>query len=125
MGTRKDLATLLAAGLPKTIRIIDHPADIDPLGARVRAAVMLIRQTIEKAPNKQGSFIESFDVWVIEPKIDDNGTSEDSLDESLDLVLVALSASTKSVTWSKATRSKFPKPELPAYKIDAQLITKQ
>ena len=120
MGIRADLAAGLVAVLPDTIRIIDHPRDIDRIDGSTLGVVMLTRTAFEPS-TRHGSHVEVFSLDVIEPTVDQEGRSEDRLDSLAHQVRDALDAATW-LTWSKATRSTYAE-VYPAYQFDIRLIT--
>jgi len=123
MGTRAAVAAEFKKVLPRGFKIIDHPQDLGNLSGKVTAAVVIVRTGIKPAPNAQGSYLEEFAVWVVEPKTDDEGRSENSLDDNLNAVLLSFPA-VSWMRWTKATRTMFgdATPALPAYKIDAEIV---
>ena len=121
MTARAELAAAITPLLPENVRVIDHPKDLDALEGTVRAVVMITRTGIK--PNGP-SYLMDFEVVVIEPKSDQDGYSEDSLDEITDELIEALDAD-NTLTWTQATRSTYAD-TLPAYKFDiTQIATKE
>lgn len=123
MGSRKQLADALQPALGKAVKVVDAPREIEEIEARVKAVVQLVRTKIKPSPaNPQGDYEESFEIWVIEPKLDPN-TSEDALDDSLDKVLLALD-SLNWIDYDEAIRDTHPS-DRHAYRITATLYTEK
>lgn len=122
MGTRAAVAGAIKAALPRGYTIIDHPQDLGTLSGKTKAAIVIVRTGIRPAPN-QGNVLEEYAIWVVEPKTDDEGRAENSLDDNLNAVLLAFPKVTW-MKWTKATRTMFADatPALPAYKIDAEVV---
>ena len=123
MGTRADVAAALKTALPRGYNVIDHPQDLGNQSGKTKACVVVVRTGIRPAPNAQGNYLEDFAIWVVEPKTDDDGRAEDSLDDSLNQVILSFPKVTW-MKWTKATRTMFADatPALPAYKIDAEIV---
>lgn len=120
MTVRSDLAAALKPLLPRNVKIVDVPRGLDGIETS-RPVIMLYRETVEKAPNAQGSYFNTFAVWIISPNVDPK-RAEDQLDAMLDEVIPALDA-IAWLNWSKAERSTFGDNQAPAYKIDLTIIT--
>jgi hypothetical protein len=104
----------LVAKLPKRYLVIG-PRTLDAIDAR-RPVVMVIRTTTEPAPNYAGSYLSTFGIWVINPKLIE---PDDDLDDNLDAVILALDAY-DFVAWTTAERSTYE--DQPAYRLTAQTI---
>lgn len=120
MSVRSDLATALKPLLPQTIKIIHVPRSLDGVETN-RPVVMLYRESMTKAANGQGFYLNEFALWLISPHIDPT-RSEDSLDLLLDQTIEALDA-IDWLNWSNAERSTFGDSQAPAFKITLQIVT--
>lgn len=125
MSARQELAEAIAALLPDTVRVIDHPRELDAIPGDVRAVVMISRTAVRPGSNSMGALAQAFELLVIEPTTEPGG-SEDSLDEITD-ELIEIFEELTWVAWSEATRSTYAK-RYPTYKFDltaATTITKK
>lgn len=116
MNSRLGLMGALAAKLPARYKVI-APKALDAIEPK-HPVVMVIRTNMEPGPNL-GSYISTFAVWIIEPKLID---PEDDLDDALDEVIVALDGY-DFVTWTDAERSTYL--DQPAYRLTAKTIDKK
>jgi hypothetical protein len=116
---RSELAAALKPLLPVKTKIIDTPRSIDGLEAN-KPVVMLYRETLAKAPNAQGSYFNTFALWIISPGIDPI-RAENALDDLLDEVVVALDQ-ISWLNWTTAERSVFGDNQAPAYKVNLTVI---
>jgi hypothetical protein len=123
MSSRKDLAAALTEALPETVKVIDHPKDIDAQAGSVRAVVMISRTEIAPAPNQQGSYLQTFEIVVVEPRTDQDGVSEDSLDDITDEVIEALD-DLDWLRWSNCSRATYAGTH-PAYKFDLTITSQK
>lgn len=122
MSTRSQVAAQLAAILPATLRVIDHPREIDTPGDDLTGVVIVHRRSIAKHPHAgPGNYLETFAIWLIEPLVDEQ-LAEDSLDANLQLVIDALDGVSWG-DWQTAERTTFID-TYPAYRVDLTLSTK-
>jgi len=117
---RSDLAAALKPLLPARIKIVDTPRSIDGLESN-KPVIMLYRETLAKAPNAIGTYLNTFVIWIISPGIDPV-RAENTLDDLLDEVVVALDQ-VKWLNWTTAERSVFGDNQAPAYKINLTIIS--
>lgn len=117
--TRDQLAAALNIALPGDIQVRPAPTSVDPLGADVRAVIVLHRKSITPAKN-QGHYREDFDLWVMVEGIDIDLT-ETALDLATDDVLTALRPLTW-VAWTAAERDRFDE-QKPAYRITVTVLS--
>lgn len=120
MTARAELAAALTPLLPARVQLIDHPKDLDAIPARVRAVIMLSRTEIS-CPTIAGRLMQSVELIVIEPTIDQEGRSEDALDEITDDIIIALTK-IPWLAWETATRSTYAGKH-PAYKFTLTIAT--
>lgn len=127
MSTRTELAAGITDALPEDakIRIVPYPDQIDPAATDSEASVVIVRKSVAPAPQAPlGAYVETFALWLIDP-YEDRETSENNLDDQLDIILAAL----ETIPWlalSIAERDTYGRPEAgdPAYRIDVTVYTK-
>ena len=117
---RAQLAAAIAPLLPANVLIIAHPKEIDAIPGTVRAVIMLSRTEIH-APKNAGAYRQTIELVVIEPRTDQEGTSEDALDDTTDEIILAL-AKVPWLAWETATRAVYAD-TYPAYKFEITLAT--
>lgn len=123
MGARAEFVEFITPLLPGTFEILSTYSGLGELDNPTTAVVQLLRTELAPAPNAQGTILQQFELWVIEPKTDTDEL-EDTLDDSLDTVLEAVDGCTWA-QWTKATRTMHPGSDYHAYKIDLTLATKR
>lgn len=120
MSIRSDLVAALKPLLPARIKFVDSPRSLDGLEAKT-PVVQVYRETLAKAPNAQGTYLNTFALWIISPGVD-VPRAEDTLDDLLDQVVVALDQ-VKWLNWTTADRSVYGDAEKPAYKINLTILS--
>lgn len=122
MSIRSELIAALKPLLPARIKFVDVPRSLDGIETG-RPVVLVYRERIAKAPNAQGSYFNTFALWVISPNIDPK-RAEDQLDTMLDEVITALDG-VAWLNWINADRSVFGDNQAPAYRVELQVISQK
>lgn len=120
MSVRSDLIAAIKPLIPANIKTIDVPRSLDGLETN-KPVLMVYRESVTKAPNKQGAWEHTFSAWVISPNID-TARAEDNLDGTLEDILNGLDQ-IDWLDWKQAERSTFGDNQAPAYKIALTLLT--
>lgn len=122
MSIRSELVAALKPLLPNSVKFVDVPRGLDGIESS-RPVVLLYRERIAKAPNAQGSYFNTFALWVISPNVDPR-RAEDQLDNMLDQVITALDG-VSWLNWVNADRSVFGDNQAPAYRVELQVISQK
>lgn len=117
--SRTQLAEWLREKLPASFTVVDHPTMPDDPADNISAIVLIVRRTVDPGP-VAGVFIETHELWVLDPHID-REISETQLDASLDQVLLAINDEADEwLVFVKAERDTFAD-EYPAYQVTVTL----
>lgn len=119
MSVRAALAAHLDEHLPSLFRVIPYATSLDRIEAK-RVVVMVYRETVAQAPQFD-RLVNTMRVWVLDPRVKP-GEVDDSLDDSLDVVLAALDASALT-TWTEATRGVWGDEQFHGYSITCEVHT--
>lgn len=123
MSASSQLGDVFAAILPSRFKVVGEPRELDALQAR-EPVVVVIRTSLEPG-NRARVRVNTFAVWVIQPKQFEG--AEDALDDDLDEVL-ALIDGDERLLWTNAERSTYGRNDdgndtYPAYRITLTLAT--
>lgn len=116
MTVRSEIADAL--DLPDTYRVIDYQTGLDRIEVG-QVVVMLYRETVRPAPQHQ-ALDNELSAWVLIPN-QRAGTSDDVLDDALDVVLDAIDR-VEPVLWTTAERGVWGD-TYPGYRITLNAIT--
>lgn len=119
MTVRAQLAAHLDEHLPSLFRVIPYAKGLDRIEAK-SVVVMVYRERVNPAPQFD-RLVNTLRVWILDPRVKP-GQVDDSLDDSLDIVLAALDAS-QLTTWTDAERGLWGDDEYAGYSITCETTT--
>jgi len=116
---RAEVIGLLQVALPNTIAVIQYQQGLDNLK---KPTVMVVVNEVTPSAVRKAAWNYQFDLYAMVPQTA-KGTSDDALDDLMEVVLNALegSAIPNGVTWTKATRATFEE-KFPAYNISINVL---
>lgn len=119
MSVRAQLAAHLDEHLPDLFRVIPYAKGLDRIEAR-KVVVMVYRESVAPSP-RFDQIVNIMRVWILDPRVKP-GDVDDSLDDSLDIVLAALDA-TRLTAWTNAERGVWGDDEFAGYSITCETTT--
>lgn len=122
MQTRTQLADALRAVLPAAWRVLDLARSMAEPDATIPAVVAVQRIRVQPAPNAQGSYLETFYIWLLEPSTDIDFI-DDNLDDHLELLHDAID-SFNWLAWSGSERDTYDD-TFHAYRVEVTIPTKK
>lgn len=106
MNVRQQLATALQGALGSAFTIVADTRDIARVDDQQRGIVQLVRTKITNG-DRMHATVHEFDLWVVTPNLDSEGSGEADLDDVLDEVLEVIEG-LDWLTWSEAVRETHP-----------------
>lgn len=122
MGARAQLVAALTEMLPDSWDVLDAAKSITAPDPTVPAVVAVQRLTIAPAPAALAGYVETYNIWLIEPSFDMDFV-DDNLDEHLEAIFTVLDPVVWLV-WNVATRDLYDE-TYHAYRIEVTINTEK